>query len=261
MSGVEVLVALAIAVGLVGILVPILPGSVLVLAAILVWAWEVGGTTAWAVFGVAAAVLVAGGVVKYLVPNRRLKGAGIPGSTQWVGAALGIVGFFVDSRHRAVHRVRARRLPGGVPPPRREGGLAVDQALAQGGRAQHPHRARRRPWSRPSSGSPAWSSRDGAAVAAGRGGVRVVGLQRRLGVEAGQRLDGRPGLAVRRRRWPPWRSHSRPTHARPAPTWPGPCWPGSATGSAPRSSTAACPRAGWAWWRRSPASARRSCRW
>ena len=95
MSGVEVLVALAIAVGLVGILVPILPGSVLVLAAILVWAWEVGGTTAWVVFGVAAAVLVAGGVVKYLVPNRRLKDAGIPGSTQWVGAALGIVGFFV----------------------------------------------------------------------------------------------------------------------------------------------------------------------
>jgi uncharacterized protein YqgC (DUF456 family) len=94
-SGVEVLVALAIAVGLVGILVPILPGSILVLAAILVWAWEVGGTTAWAVFGVAAVVLVAGGVVKFLVPNRRLKDAGIPGSTQWIGAAVGIVGFFV----------------------------------------------------------------------------------------------------------------------------------------------------------------------
>jgi uncharacterized protein YqgC (DUF456 family) len=94
-SGAEVLVALAIAVGLVGILVPILPGSVLVLAAILVWAFEVGGATAWAVFGLAAAVLVAGAVVKYLVPNRRLKDAGIPGSTQWVGAALGVVGFFV----------------------------------------------------------------------------------------------------------------------------------------------------------------------
>jgi len=94
-SGVEVLVALAIAVGLVGMLVPILPGSVLVLGALLVWAWEVGGTTAWAVFGVAAAVIVVGGVVKFLVPNRRLKDAGIPGSTQWIGAALGIVGFFV----------------------------------------------------------------------------------------------------------------------------------------------------------------------
>ncbi len=95
MSGVEVLVALAIAVGLAGILVPILPGSILVLAAILVWAWELGGTTAWVVFGVAAAVLVAGGVVKFLVPNRRLKDAGIPASTQWIGAGVGVVGFFV----------------------------------------------------------------------------------------------------------------------------------------------------------------------
>ena len=95
MSGLEFLVALAIAVGLVGILVPVLPGSVLVLGAVLVWAWSTGGATAWTVFGVAAAILVVGQVVKYLVPNRRLKGAGVPASTQWVGAALGIVGFFV----------------------------------------------------------------------------------------------------------------------------------------------------------------------
>jgi uncharacterized protein YqgC (DUF456 family) len=95
MTGTEVLVALAIAVGLVGILVPVLPGSILVLGAILVWAWEVGGATAWTVFAVAAVVLVAGGVVKYLVPNRRLKEVGVPASTQWVGAAVGIVGFFV----------------------------------------------------------------------------------------------------------------------------------------------------------------------
>lgn len=95
MSGVEVLVALAVAVGLAGILVPVLPGSVLVLAAFLVWALDVGTTTGWVVFGVAAALLVAGGVVKYLVPNRRLRSAGVPASTQWAGAAVGIVGFFV----------------------------------------------------------------------------------------------------------------------------------------------------------------------
>jgi uncharacterized protein len=94
-TGVELLVAVAIAVGLAGILVPVLPGSVLVLAAVLVWAWDVGGTTAWLVFALAAAVLVVGAVVKYVVPNRRLKDAGIPASTQWLGAALGVVGFFV----------------------------------------------------------------------------------------------------------------------------------------------------------------------
>lgn len=95
MSGVEVLVALAVAVSLAGMLVPVLPGSVLMLAAFAVWAWSVGGSTAWLVFGVAAAILVVGNVVKYLVPNRRLKGAGVPGSTQWIGAAVGIVGFFL----------------------------------------------------------------------------------------------------------------------------------------------------------------------
>ena len=111
MTGVEVLVALAIAVGLVGILVPVLPGSVLVLGAILVWAWSVGGATAWVVFGVAAAMLVVGAVVKYLVPNRRLKDAGIPASTQWIGAALGVVGFFVVPVVGLLRRLRARRLP------------------------------------------------------------------------------------------------------------------------------------------------------
>jgi uncharacterized protein len=94
-TGVEVLVALALAVGLAGILVPVLPGSVLMVAALLVWAVDTGGTTAWLVFAVAAAILVLGTVVKFLVPNRRLKDAGVPGSTQWVGAAVGIVGFFV----------------------------------------------------------------------------------------------------------------------------------------------------------------------
>jgi uncharacterized protein YqgC (DUF456 family) len=94
-SGVELLVALAIAVGLAGILVPVLPGSVLILAGVLVWALEVRGATAWAVFAAVTAILVVGGVVKYLVPNRRLKSVGVPSSTQWAGAAVGIVGFFV----------------------------------------------------------------------------------------------------------------------------------------------------------------------
>ena len=60
MTGVEVLVALAIAIGLVGVIVPVLPGSLLVLAAILVWAWDLGSATAWTVFGIAAGVHRAG---------------------------------------------------------------------------------------------------------------------------------------------------------------------------------------------------------
>ena len=95
MSPTEILISIAIAVGIAGIIVPVLPGTILVLGAILVWALEVGTTTAWAVFAVSALLLVGGSVVKYLVPGRRLKTAGVPNRTLLVGALLGFVGFFV----------------------------------------------------------------------------------------------------------------------------------------------------------------------
>ncbi len=95
MSGLEYAVALAIAVGVVGVIVPLLPGSLLVIGAILVWAWDIGSPTGWAVFAVAALVIALGSIVKYVVPGRRLKDNGIPNSTLFLGGALGIVGFFV----------------------------------------------------------------------------------------------------------------------------------------------------------------------
>lgn len=95
MSGAEVLVALAIAVGLVGVIVPILPGSLLVLGAVLVWAWDTGTTTAWIVFAVATTFIAVGSIVKYVVPGRRLKDNEIPTSTLLLGGVLGVVGFFV----------------------------------------------------------------------------------------------------------------------------------------------------------------------
>jgi uncharacterized protein len=95
MSLTEVVVGVAIAVGLIGILVPVLPGSALILLAILLWALELGSATGWAVFAVAAGFLVVGTVVKYVVPGRQLKDAGIPASTQWTGVALAVPGFFV----------------------------------------------------------------------------------------------------------------------------------------------------------------------
>ncbi|NMO03597.1 DUF456 domain-containing protein [Gordonia sp. TBRC 11910] len=90
----ELLVALTICVGLVGIVLPVLPGTLLVAVAILVWAVVVGGW-AWAVFAAAAVVLAAGEVVKYLVAGRGLKSAGVPSTTIIVGGVTGIVGFFV----------------------------------------------------------------------------------------------------------------------------------------------------------------------
>ena len=96
MSPVEVVVALVIAFGLAGILVPILPGgSLLIGAAVLAWAVWLGTATGWVVLAIAVVLLTTGVIVKYAVPGRRLKEAGVPLSTQVVGAGLAIVGFFV----------------------------------------------------------------------------------------------------------------------------------------------------------------------
>jgi len=94
-SGLELCVALVIVVGLVGVLVPVLPGSVLVLGAVFVWALAEGGATAWTVLVASALFIGAGTVVKYVVPGRRLQQAGIPASTQWWGALGAFAGFFV----------------------------------------------------------------------------------------------------------------------------------------------------------------------
>jgi uncharacterized protein YqgC (DUF456 family) len=89
------LIGLAILAGIAGIVVPALPGALLVLGAILVWAIAVSSTTGWAVLA-AAAVLIGGAqVVKYLVPGRRMRDAGVPTRTIVAGVVLGVVGFFV----------------------------------------------------------------------------------------------------------------------------------------------------------------------
>lgn len=90
-----VLVGLAIAVGLLGIMVPVLPGALLVLAAILVWSLIEQTTAGWIVLGVAAVAILVTQVLKYVLPERHLRGQGVPWTTSLVGALVGIVGFFV----------------------------------------------------------------------------------------------------------------------------------------------------------------------
>ena len=90
-----VLVALVIAVGLVGIVVPLIPGILLVFGAIAFWAVVENNVTAWVTLGVVAAVLAASTLTKYLWPMRRMRAADVGTSTLVAGAVLGIIGFFV----------------------------------------------------------------------------------------------------------------------------------------------------------------------
>lgn len=95
MTGTDIAVGIAIAIGLVGILIPMLPGSILVLVAIGAWAGEVGTSTAWAFFAGCTLFIGIGVAAKYLVPGRRLKEAGVPNSTLLFAGLLGVIGFFV----------------------------------------------------------------------------------------------------------------------------------------------------------------------
>jgi uncharacterized protein len=95
MDSADLLAGLVIAVGLVGILVPLLPGTVLVAGAVLVWALVVGQALGWVAAAAALAVLAVGTVVKYLLPHRSLKQYGVPTRTLLLGGVLGVVGFFV----------------------------------------------------------------------------------------------------------------------------------------------------------------------
>jgi hypothetical protein len=84
-----------IVVGLVGIVVPVLPGLLLVWGGVAVWAAATHTTTAWVVLVLATLVAAGGSVVKYLLPGRRLKESGVPWTTVGLGTLLGVVGFFV----------------------------------------------------------------------------------------------------------------------------------------------------------------------
>jgi uncharacterized protein len=95
-TGAELVVLLVMLVGLVGVLVPFLPGLVLVWAAGIAWVWFDGHGPAHLFVGVVLTGLLAVGIVaKYVLPARSASGAGAPKSTLLVGAAGAVVGFFV----------------------------------------------------------------------------------------------------------------------------------------------------------------------
>lgn len=94
-SETTVLVALAMAVGTVGIIVPVLPGLLLVWGAFVVWAIAAGTTGGWVGLGVATLLYAAGLVAQYLFPGRRLKAAGVPSWVVGLALLVGVVGLFV----------------------------------------------------------------------------------------------------------------------------------------------------------------------
>jgi uncharacterized protein YqgC (DUF456 family) len=95
MSTATFLAAVLIAFGILGVVVPVIPGLLLVAVGVLLWSLEESSAAGWTVFGVAVLVLVLGTVVKYALPGRRLRDRGVPWITLAFGALLAVIGFFV----------------------------------------------------------------------------------------------------------------------------------------------------------------------
>jgi uncharacterized protein len=95
-NGAQALVGAVMVAGIVGILLPVLPGLLMIWAAGLWWAIADGGGSArWTVLGVLSLLLLTGTVTKYVLPARSAAARGAPISTLVVGALCAIVGFFV----------------------------------------------------------------------------------------------------------------------------------------------------------------------
>ena len=86
---------LLIVVGLIGIIVPVLPGLVLVLGGVLVWALLENSPRAWTIFAVSAVIAVAGYVLQSTLPGRRMRERGVSSSTLFLAMVFAVVGFFV----------------------------------------------------------------------------------------------------------------------------------------------------------------------
>ena len=90
------LVAVAMAVGLAGTVVPVVPGLGLVWLAGLAYGLAEGfGTLGVVAFTVMTALAGAGTVAGVVLPRRAAGAAGAAGTSLWLGAALAVVGFFV----------------------------------------------------------------------------------------------------------------------------------------------------------------------
>jgi len=90
-----VVAALLAGVGVLGIVVPVLPGSLTIIGALLVWAWWGSSPWGWVAFGVGAVLVVAGMLASWVLTRRDLKARAIPQWPVLVGVGAGIVGMFV----------------------------------------------------------------------------------------------------------------------------------------------------------------------
>jgi uncharacterized protein YqgC (DUF456 family) len=74
--------------------VPIIPGLVLQVIAVTVWAFEESSPTGWSVLIAVVLLAASATILKYLSPGRQLKEAGVPGRVLTLALIVGMILFF-----------------------------------------------------------------------------------------------------------------------------------------------------------------------
>lgn len=91
----DFLAGIGVLVGLVGIVLVFLPGLVLQVISVAIWAFEESNFVGWMVLGAVIIVALTATVLKYIFPQRKLRAEGIPGWVLLVAVIVAIIGLFV----------------------------------------------------------------------------------------------------------------------------------------------------------------------
>lgn len=89
------LIFLMMLVGTVGIVIPVLPGLLLVWGGSLVWALVEQSTTGWVVLAITTVTYAAAFVLQILFPGRRMKAAGLSNWALALALVVAVIGIFV----------------------------------------------------------------------------------------------------------------------------------------------------------------------
>ncbi|MFZ0015654.1 MAG: DUF456 domain-containing protein [Acidimicrobiia bacterium] len=90
----DILAGIGVLVGLVGIVVVFLPGLLLQVVSVGIWAFEESSVVGWVVLGIVVTLAVVATVLKYVFPHRRLRDEGVPAWVLYLAVAVAIVGLF-----------------------------------------------------------------------------------------------------------------------------------------------------------------------
>ncbi|AGF73436.1 hypothetical protein A605_12200 [Corynebacterium halotolerans YIM 70093 = DSM 44683] len=92
---ITIVAGLLLAVGVLGTIFPILPGSVLVIITLVAWAWLVGSTASWTAALIGVVLALIGMSASLVLTGRKMRRERIPNGPVVAGVVVGIVGMFI----------------------------------------------------------------------------------------------------------------------------------------------------------------------